>query len=842
MGLVAWYELKQNTIDKSTYNINAIPYNVLWENYGPLRFANFNGQDSYIQIDNHNEINTRSIYNNKSISLMFYALDDNDLQVLYKQGDVNSGIVIYIYQKYIYLGIFNNNTGYNLRGSYISAFIEKERWYNVVFQTQTGNYILGYLNGVNFNKKEAAPLSGSNSNNYIGQNDITCVEHINLPITNSCNFHGYMQDFKYYNICLNEKFIYNYSESFLPSTKIILPNQIKSVEAHKQSIYNYIDLDSNVYISRELNHFNNIAGNDFILNGLNIQSAIINQDNLEVKICPGILIQDLTLIEVKEFINLEMQLEGEGTYLIHTEYSFSENNQNNPFRIYCQYLNDDIYWDINKTKVILAIIEYYNNELILKNDSISISDKVYYVRGINKFNMIYDLFELNRHYDVFSISEANLINKNSNSYGSIIKKRNKTVFSENGNLIILSANPYYDSRYLLYDISLKDIDNNNYNLFTENGNLFLVNSNKNMETQNPNIKDIGCTFKFIHTQYNLITDNKNLKLSTPNNVHSLCEKKLYEYDIDINTNTTSNISGIGSDFGYICGGYNNTHISYITRFQFSIDSGKIQNKSNLSGSKYGLCGINSTTHGYVCGGHVSFLGNTTHVRDIDKFNFPFGVGDSFLHSNILFDDRTYSCANNSSMYGYVCGGIGKQTSERFNFPLQSNTLSSIHFMENREYNASHNCTNYGYVVGSDNVSLNCKFNRYLFSLESTSVSDTYVTIETVKKEISGCNSTQHGYVFGNYNDQNNNILKFLFTTGSITIINDSLQKSQTSSNNSTQYGYLCLGKDINTNTIINNISKINFSNDGFTEDYLNLGRGRIGSCAIDGVDFASMFI
>lgn len=840
MSLIAWYELKENLLNKSTYNITATEHNIEWKRHGPLRFAYLNGLNSYIRINDHLLLNSGPIYENKTISIIIYPLETQSLQILYKQGTPNCGLIMYIYNNHIYMGGFNVTPGYNWTGSYIKAHISPNEWYNPVLQLKNGSNILGFLNGTNFNITSADTIVGSSSSILIGNNDGTRFEHSASVDNNSYFYNGYIQQFKHYNSCIDEKFISRYSENFLPNTKIVVPDQIRSIEAHKQSIYYF--KDKNVYLSREINQFNNLIGNDLVLKGLYIQSVKINNNKLEVTLCSGILIQDLTLIEINEPSYLEIELNESGLYIIHTEFSFSDSYADNPFKLWLQYLNQDIYWDLEKTRVVLGVIEYDGADQInIIEKSISIHDRVYYIRGLNKFNMIDNLFEMNRHFDVFPVSEAELINTESQNYGEITNISSNVLFSENGNIILMQTNPYYDSRYLLHNTLLNNKSTNqNYDIFTDNGNLFFLESDNTDATFNPNIKDLGETYNFIQSEYELLIKNKNIELSNPNNIHSLCKKDIYEHDI--NLFTESQKSGLGSDFGYICGGYNNIHMSYISRFQFSIQGGNLQYKSNLNASKYAICGNNSTLHGYVCGGQITFQSEKQNIKNIERFSFPFDFGDVRLYENILHNNRIYSSSNNSSMYGYICGGENDATSERFLFPLETNTTYSIEFSNIRKSNVSHNCTYYGYVVGSDTTN-NCKYDRYLFSLESNPVSDTYSIIENIQKyEMSSNNSSQYGYIYGNYVEDNNEISKYLFTTGGNTIINNYLGLKQSAGNNSTLYGYISCGYSLIYNQAINSIFNLNFSNDGITNDYIFLNEARTKCCAIDGVDFSSMFV
>jgi len=138
--------------------------------------------------------------------------------------------------------------------------------------------------------------------------------------------------------------------------------------------------------------------------------------------------------------------------------------------------------------------------------------------------------------------------------------------------------------------------------------------------------------------------------------------------------------GVGSDYGYVCGGWSdssgNYYFSTIDRFQFPFDSGTANQVGKLSGSRGFLSANNSSTYGYVCGG--IYYG---YHSIIDRFQFPFNSGTASYVGN-LSGDKCALRANNSSIYGYVCGGVSSgiyylSTIDRFQFPFNSGTASNV---------------------------------------------------------------------------------------------------------------------------------------------------------------------
>ena len=141
-----------------------------------------------------------------------------------------------------------------------------------------------------------------------------------------------------------------------------------------------------------------------------------------------------------------------------------------------------------------------------------------------------------------------------------------------------------------------------------------------------------------------------------------------------------------STYGYVCGGYNDSTLvlfSIIDRFQFPFNSGTANQVGNLSGSRGYLSANNSSTYGYVCGGYNHYNGP---LSTIDRFQFPFDSGAVNQMGN-LSGSRIWLNANNSSIYGYVCGGYNDSylstngsrlsTIDRFQFPFDSGTANQV---------------------------------------------------------------------------------------------------------------------------------------------------------------------
>jgi len=149
-----------------------------------------------------------------------------------------------------------------------------------------------------------------------------------------------------------------------------------------------------------------------------------------------------------------------------------------------------------------------------------------------------------------------------------------------------------------------------------------------------------------------------------------------------NLNSTVQQYGSGSNYGYVCGGGSDDFSSTIDRFQFPFDSGTASQVGSLSGGKGKGCSSanNCSTQGYVYGGY-SFDNGGWQFSTIDRLQFPFDSGTASQVGNLNRDEYA-SSANNSSTYGYVCGGSsfdidGFSTIDRFQFPFNSGTANQM---------------------------------------------------------------------------------------------------------------------------------------------------------------------
>jgi len=308
--------------------------------------------------------------------------------------------------------------------------------------------------------------------------------------------------------------------------------------------------------------------------------------------------------------------------------------------------------------------------------------------------------------------------------------------------------------------------------------------------------------------------------------------------------------GLGSNYGYVCGGYSIgfNFYSTIDRFQFPFDSGIANHVGNLSGSRSDLSANNSSTYGYVCGGWGPF-------SIIDRFQFPFNSGTASQVGN-LSGSRSDLSANNSSTYGYVCGGWNNSSSsyfstiDRFQFPFDSGTASYVgNLSGTRIVLSANNSSTHGYVCGgNDNWGSSNRFStidRFQFPFDSGTASKVG-NLSGTRYGVGANNSSTYGYVCGGWDSNYLSTIdrfQFPFDSGTASKVgNLSEGRNHLSANNSSTHGYVC-GGWVWSSSYFSTIDRFQFPFDSGTASYVgNLSGSRGWLSATDGVDFVIMFV
>ena len=306
----------------------------------------------------------------------------------------------------------------------------------------------------------------------------------------------------------------------------------------------------------------------------------------------------------------------------------------------------------------------------------------------------------------------------------------------------------------------------------------------------------------------------------------------------------------GSPYGYICGGFDGSNfISTIDRITFPFDSGTASHIGNLSQTKYATAACNSSKYGYVCGAEIDESAES--FSTVDRITFPFDSGTA-SHVGNLSSKRGYISGCNSSNYGYTFGGQTYSTQydyhsyiDRFSFPFDSGTATHV---GNLNYTkivvATNNSSNYGYCCGGSVSGAQFSIiDRIAFPFDSGTA--THVgNMSSTRYANAGCNSSNYGYSlggtdFGNYSQIDR--ITFPFDSGTSTHVgNLSRSRSTSAGCNSSNYGYDLGGNDYGN---YSQIDRITFPFDSGTSTHVgNLSRSRYHNVGCDGTDFVTMFV
>lgn len=179
-----------------------------------------------------------------------------------------------------------------------------------------------------------------------------------------------------------------------------IPNQQQYNTPNTQRILHQNTIDSKVYLSRTSNTILKAIGNDLVLNNLKIKDIQYPTiDTVKVILSTGLLIQDLTLIQIDEEVELDINVRpfdnNNGYLIIYTDYQYINSVNENNLKFKLNYITADgnniinDTWDPNRYRIILyrfsfrklptaRITQIYEPEFEIFN-------KIYYLQGINNY-------------------------------------------------------------------------------------------------------------------------------------------------------------------------------------------------------------------------------------------------------------------------------------------------------------------------------------------------------------------------------------------------------------------------------------------------------------------------
>mgnify|MGYP000861589302 FL=1 len=182
----------------------------------------------------------------------------------------------------------------------------------------------------------------------------------------------------------------------------IIPQQIQYNTPYQQLILHQNTQDSKVYLSRTSNYILNAIGNDLILNGFNIISITTESlSTVKIRLSPGLLIQDTTLISIEEETELSIDVlpydNNNGYLIIYTDYQYLNLVQENNLKLKLSYISADgdsiepstDIWDPNKNRILLyrfSFIKLPQATLTqITTPTFTIFNREYFLNGENNF-------------------------------------------------------------------------------------------------------------------------------------------------------------------------------------------------------------------------------------------------------------------------------------------------------------------------------------------------------------------------------------------------------------------------------------------------------------------------
>ena len=153
-------------------------------------------------------------------------------------------------------------------------------------------------------------------------------------------------------------------------------------------------------------------------------------------------------------------------------------------------------------------------------------------------------------------------------------------------------------------------------------------------------------------------------------------------------------------YGYTSAGGTSPFYDIIDRFSFSTDGNATDVGDTLT-TLYGATGCSSSTHGYVVGG-----ANSSHAQQnvIQKFSLAASANTSDIGDLETARYQHSSNGINSSTHGYSCGGFPLTTSiEKFSFSTDGNASAVATLTVARQKMGATTSTTHGYNTGGRDV-------------------------------------------------------------------------------------------------------------------------------------------
>jgi hypothetical protein len=195
-------------------------------------------------------------------------------------------------------------------------------------------------------------------------------------------------------------------------TSYIPTNQVLNNTPYSQILLHENIQDSSVYISRHVNRLLKAIGNDLVLEGLElVQDPTFEGTFINFSLTPGLLIQDYTLIEINEQVDLSIDIspfdQDNGYIIIYTDFHHLDSSGENYLTFKIAYVLADGTelvavnpWNSSRNRIILNRFSFMATEELAYSVTEETSDftligSIYNLKGITNFTnyafrLIYD--------------------------------------------------------------------------------------------------------------------------------------------------------------------------------------------------------------------------------------------------------------------------------------------------------------------------------------------------------------------------------------------------------------------------------------------------------------------
>ena len=183
--------------------------------------------------------------------------------------------------------------------------------------------------------------------------------------------------------------------SYIPTDQVLHNTPYSQILLHENTE------DSRVYISRHVNQLLKMIGNDLVLKGLQlVQDPVIDDFTVSFSLTPGLLIQDTTLIEINEQVNLSINTSpfdpDEGYLIIYTDFHHLDSSAENYLTFKVAYVKADGTeltgtnpWNSTRNRIILNrfsfVKSYSSSSLTEETSDFTILGSSYNLRGNTNF-------------------------------------------------------------------------------------------------------------------------------------------------------------------------------------------------------------------------------------------------------------------------------------------------------------------------------------------------------------------------------------------------------------------------------------------------------------------------